>query len=51
MQWVGIEVTHAGKLKLGDRKDVWHMQEMKGWEAGKARDGTGRRLRSSGQLG
>jgi len=31
VQWVGIEVKNAGKMKLGDRKDVWHMQEMKGW--------------------
>ena len=29
VQWVGTEVKHAGKMKLGDRKDVWHMQEMK----------------------
>jgi hypothetical protein len=32
VQWVGIEVKHAGKMKLGNRKDVWHMQEMKGWK-------------------
>lgn len=32
MQWVGIEVNHAGKIKLGDRKHVWHMQEMKEWK-------------------
>jgi len=29
VQWVGIEVKYAGKMKLGDRKGVWHMQEMK----------------------
>ena len=32
VQWVGTEVKHAGKMKLGDRKDVWHMQELKGCE-------------------
>jgi hypothetical protein len=32
VQWVGIEVKHAGKMKLDNRKDVWHMQEMKGWK-------------------
>lgn len=32
VQWVGIEVKHAGKMKLGDRKNVWHLQEMKGWK-------------------
>jgi hypothetical protein len=26
----GVEVKHAGKMKLGDKKDVWHMQERKG---------------------
>jgi hypothetical protein len=32
VQWVGTEVKHAGKMKLGDRKDVRHMQEMKRWK-------------------
>jgi len=30
VQLVGIEVKHAGKMKLGDRNDIWPMQEMKG---------------------
>jgi hypothetical protein len=39
VQWVGIEVKHAGKMKLGDRKDVWHMQEMEGWKKTVIRSG------------
>jgi hypothetical protein len=32
VQWVWIEVKHAGKMELGDRKDVWHTQEVIGGE-------------------
>jgi hypothetical protein len=32
VQWVGIEVKLVGKMKLGDRKNFWHMQETKGWK-------------------
>jgi len=32
VQWVGTGVKHAAKMKLGNRKDVWHKQEMKRWK-------------------